>query len=151
MITERILILRFAGPTDWNQVPASGAGIWLISSSKWNGSIITGKAQMLKGGIPEPRNKTIMKMFNLIRVGERAGSGVPDIFSVWEEEGWVEPRVEEQFKLDRTMLVLSFEKRKKQAIKTADKDYGAASSYIGIPISRAMGKSFRNQRSCRSK
>ncbi len=59
--------------------------------------------------------------FVYVRVGERAGSGVPDIFSVWEEEGWVEPRVEEQFKPDRTMLVLSFEKRKKQAIKTADK------------------------------
>ena len=84
------------------------------------GSIITGKAQMLKGGISEPRNKTIMKMFNLIRVGERAGSGVPDIFSVWEKEGWAEPRVEEQYKPDRTTLVLSFEKRK-QAIKTAEK------------------------------
>ncbi len=83
------------------------------------GSIITGKAQMLKGGISEPRNKTIMKMFNLIRVGERAGSGVPDIFSVWEDEGWVEPSVEERYKPDRTTLVLSFEKRK-QAIKTSD-------------------------------
>ena len=30
------------------------------------GSIITGKAQMLKGGISEPRNKTIIKMFNPI-------------------------------------------------------------------------------------
>lgn len=40
------------------------------------GSIIIGKAQMLKGGISEPRNKVIMKMFNLIHVGERAGSGV---------------------------------------------------------------------------
>ena len=58
-------------------------------------------------------------MFNLIRVGERAGSGVPDIFSVWEDEGWVEPSVEEQYKPDRTTLILSFEKRK-QAIKTSD-------------------------------
>lgn len=95
------------------------------------GSIITGKAQMLKGGISEPRNKTIMKMFNLIRVGERAGSGVPDIFSVWENEGWVEPRVEEQYKPDRTTLVLSFEKRK-QAIKTSDNQKSEASSrHIG--------------------
>ena len=74
-----------------------------------------------KSAISEPRNKTIMKMFNLIRVDERAGSGVPDIFSVWEDEGWVEPRVEEQYKPDRTTLILSFEKRK-QAIKTSDKN-----------------------------
>ena len=72
------------------------------------GSIITGKAQMLKGGISEPRNKAIMKMFNLIRVGERAGSGVPDIFHVWEDEGWMTPIVEEQYKPDRTILRLSF-------------------------------------------
>ncbi len=91
------------------------------------GNIITGKAQMLKGGISEPRNKTIMKMFNLIRVGERAGSGVPDIFSVWENEGWVEPRVEEQYKPDRTTLILSFEKRK-QAIKTGYNQKSEASS-----------------------
>ena len=72
------------------------------------GSIITGKPQMLKGGISEPRNKAIMKMFNLIRVGERAGSGVPDIFSVWSKEGWDSPVVEEQFKPDRTVLTLAF-------------------------------------------
>jgi len=87
------------------------------------GSIITGKPQMLKGGISEPRNKIIMKMFNLIRVGERAGSGVPDIFNVWETEGWDQPVVEEQYKPDRTILRLSFtsineESDQKSAIET---------------------------------
>ena len=47
-------------------------------------------------------------MFNLIRVGERAESGVPEIFNVWEEEGWIAPIVEEFFKADRTILTLSF-------------------------------------------
>ena len=37
-----------------------------------------------KGGISDPRNKALMKMFNMIGSGERAGSGVPDIFAVWE-------------------------------------------------------------------
>ena len=40
------------------------------------------KRQMLKGVISDPRNKTLMKMFNMIGIGERAGSGVPYIFSV---------------------------------------------------------------------
>ena len=78
------------------------------------GSIITGKAQMLKGGISDPRNKNIMKMLNLIHVGERAGSGVPDIFSVWDNEGWLSPIVEEQFKPDRTSLSLSFIEKAKR-------------------------------------
>ena len=46
------------------------------------GSVRIEKRQMLKGGISDPRNKTLMKMFNMIGIGERAGSGVPYIFSV---------------------------------------------------------------------
>jgi predicted HTH transcriptional regulator len=73
------------------------------------GTIIPGKAQMLKGGISEPRNKNLFKMFNLIGVGEHAGSGVPDIYDVWKTEGLMEPTVEEQFGADvpdRTTLTL---------------------------------------------
>ena len=77
----------------------------------------TGKQQMKKGGISDPRNKVLMKMFNLINIGERAGSGVPNIFNTWEDQGWVEPVIEEQFDPDRTLLILSFDK--KQAIKAS--------------------------------
>ena len=49
-----------------------------------------------------------MKMLNLISIGERAGSGVPDIYSVWEEKGWEEPIVEERYGPDRTILTLAF-------------------------------------------
>lgn len=87
------------------------------------GSIRTGKAQMLKGGISDPRNKALMKMFNLIGIGERAGSGVPDIYSVWEQQGWRRPKVIEEYGPDRTILKLSFVKNtdKKALIKNADK------------------------------
>ena len=81
------------------------------------GGIRTGKAQMLRGGISDPRNKAIMKMLNLISIGERAGSGVPDIYSVWAEKGWDDPIVEEQYGPDRTILTLAFVK--KQAEKTS--------------------------------
>lgn len=84
------------------------------------GSIRTGKAQMLRGGISDPRNKALMKMFNLIAIGERAGSGVPDIFSVWDSQGWQTPIVEEQYDPDRTVLTLPLVL--KQANKTSDKD-----------------------------
>lgn len=62
------------------------------------------------GGESDPRNKALMKMFNLINIGERAGSGVPNIFNVWEDEGWEEPVIEERFDPDRTVLTLSFKK-----------------------------------------
>ena len=75
------------------------------------GYVRTGKRQMLKGGISDPRNKALMKMFNLIGIGERAGSGVPDIFAVWEQEGWKEPEIEEQYGPDRTILKLSLQNK----------------------------------------
>ena len=92
------------------------------------GSIRIGKKQMLRGGISDPRNKTLMKMFNMIGIGERAGSGIPDIYQVWESEGWSMPVVEESYNPDRTRLSLEFTKEhliktndKKQTIKTNDK------------------------------
>lgn len=38
-----------------------------------------------------------MKMFNLLGFGEHADSGVPDIFSIWREAGYVEPTIDEYF------------------------------------------------------
>ncbi len=82
------------------------------------GYIRTGKRQMLRGGISDPRNKTILKMFNLLDIGERSGSGVPNILNVWEDQGWPEPLIEEEGEPDRTRLTLVF---KKVAIKSGDK------------------------------
>ena len=82
------------------------------------GSIRTGKEQMLRGGISDPRNKNLMKMFNLIGIGERAGSGIPDIYQVWEDQGWMTPVVKESYNPDRTALLLEF--TEKQANKTSE-------------------------------
>ena len=57
-------------------------------------------------------------MFNLIDIGERAGSGIPKIVNIWNDEGLKDPIIEEEFDPDRTILSLSLEK--KQAIKTSD-------------------------------
>ena len=84
----------------------------------------TGKLQMLRGGISDPRNRGLMKMFNLIDIGERAGSGIPKIVNIWNNEGLKAPSIEEEFDPDRTILSLSLEK--KQAIKTSDKHDNAA-------------------------
>ena len=59
----------------------------------------------------EGRKEGLMKMFNLIGIGERAGSGVPELLSVWENEGWEESLIEEENLPSRTILTLSFEKK----------------------------------------
>ena len=70
------------------------------------------------GGISDPRNASLMKMFNLINVGERAGSGIPTIYQACTEQGWKEPIILEEFEPARTTLTLFV---KKPPIKTADK------------------------------
>ena len=62
-------------------------------------------------------------MFNLIEIGERAGSGIPNIFRVWQEQSWVAPVISESLDPDRIMLSLAFKKSddKKATIKSDDK------------------------------
>ncbi len=91
------------------------------SSGEWSGNLcdfyfrVYNKISM---DIKTPLNKSLMKMFNLINIGERSGSGVPNIFNTWEDKGWKEPIIEERFDPDRTVLTLEFVER--QAKKTGE-------------------------------
>ncbi len=49
------------------------------------------------GGVSDPRNSALIKMFNLVNVGERAGSGIPNIFNVWNKQGFPAPDISESF------------------------------------------------------
>ncbi len=70
------------------------------------GSIRVGKEQMMRGGISDARNKTIMKMFNLLGYGEKAGSGIPMIIQATEECGLPAPEVSENIEFDRTLFTI---------------------------------------------
>jgi predicted HTH transcriptional regulator len=71
------------------------------------------------GGISDPRNTTLIKMFNLINIGERAGSGIPNIYNVWKKQGWQEPRIAESLEPARIMMTLPT--AAKPLIKTVDR------------------------------
>ena len=75
------------------------------------------------GGVSDPRNSALIKMFNLINVGERAGSGIPNIFNVWKKQGWSAPIINESFEPDRITLSLLIGESsdKKVAIKGSDR------------------------------
>ena len=60
------------------------------------------------GGISDPRNTAIMRMFNLIGIGSNDGFGISNIFSVWKSHGFVLPVIEESFKPESITLKLSF-------------------------------------------
>lgn len=75
---------------------------------------------------------------NLIDIGERAGSGIPNIFRVWREQGWEEPVIAESAEPDRTVLSLSLTKNqngdKKAAIKDGDKIKNVKTASQKAPI-----------------
>ena len=58
------------------------------------------------GGVSDPRNGALIKMFNLVDIGERAGSGIPNIFSVWKKQGWIAPEISETFEPERITVRL---------------------------------------------
>ena len=62
-----------------------------------------------------------MKTFNLINIGERSGSGVPNIFNTWNDQGWKEPVIEERFDPDRTTLILEFISKTREENKISNK------------------------------
>ena len=70
------------------------------------GDFRIGLSAARSGGVSDPRNGTMMKMFNLIDIGERAGSGIPNIFSVWKQQGWSDPTITISSEPDRSTLIL---------------------------------------------
>ena len=59
-----------------------------------------------KSGCTDPRNETMMKMFAMVEIGERAGSGMDKIYDGWAWAGYKEPSYEVAYGPDRTTLVL---------------------------------------------
>ena len=82
------------------------------------GSLKLPREQIYKGGSSLARNPNMQTMFRMIGLGDEAGSGFPTIVSVWKENGWIEPDLEEEYELNQVVLTLSF---KKPAIKNGDK------------------------------
>ena len=58
------------------------------------------------GGVSDPRNATMARMFRLIDVGEYTGGGIPNLYRVWKAEGWPEPVFTESVSPDRVSLTL---------------------------------------------
>lgn len=60
-------------------------------------------------------------MYKLIDIGERAGSGIPNIYDVWKKQKWNAPVLTEAFEPERIELVLPINIIEKVTIKSDDK------------------------------
>ena len=63
----------------------------------------------ISGGISDARNGRIFNMFSLIKVGERSGMGLCDLYTNWKNSGYEKPVIEETIEPDRITLTLQIE------------------------------------------
>lgn len=70
------------------------------------GGFRTNFSSAKSGGVSDPRNYNIIKMFSLIDAGTRMGSGIPELLSVWRKEGWKEPWITEKYNPMRVTVYL---------------------------------------------
>jgi hypothetical protein len=62
---------------------------------------------IFRGGNSKPRNPHMQTMLRMVGFGDNAGSGFPTILATWEKEGWVEPQLIEDTRLNQVTLVLN--------------------------------------------
>jgi len=70
------------------------------------GTLLVSREQILHGGISECRNKSLQLMFQMLGVGDKAGSGIDKIRQSWAAQHWQSPRLQETLRPDRVLLVL---------------------------------------------
>ncbi|MGL6404347.1 RNA-binding domain-containing protein [Aeromonas hydrophila] len=84
----------------------------------------------MQGSHSDCRNKILHHMFLMIGLGERAGSGIPKIFSGWSENQWQPPKLIESYQPDQTLLELNM--------------VDLIPAHIIHELSNALGDKFKN-------
>ena len=70
------------------------------------GSMRVAKKEAIEGGVSDPRNGVMLKIFSLINYGERAGSGLNSIFHVWNHVYHTPAEISEDVGVDRVTVTL---------------------------------------------
>ncbi|MCK6517110.1 putative DNA binding domain-containing protein [Myxococcota bacterium] len=73
------------------------------------GLLLITPEQVWRGGVSEPRNPALQRLFSFLRLGEREGSGGPTMRRVWHEQHWRAPRIWEDVEHNETHLQLPLE------------------------------------------
>ncbi len=70
------------------------------------GTLLVSREQILRGSVSECRNKSLQLMFQMLGVGDKAGSGIDKIRQSWAAEHWQSPSLKETMRPDRVLLAL---------------------------------------------
>lgn len=73
------------------------------------GTMLVSKEQYYSGGESVCRNKSLQKMFSMLGVAEKAGSGSDKILNGWKESNWRAPIIDEHQNPDKVELIMPME------------------------------------------
>ena len=80
------------------------------------------KAVAVAGGTSDARNAKIFNIFSLVKIGERSGMGLSQLYGNWEEAGYARPQLSESFNPERTKVEIEVEVTEKVTEKLSETD-----------------------------
>ncbi|MBR2527757.1 MAG: putative DNA binding domain-containing protein [Blautia sp.] len=88
-----------------------GTGIVLAKGEEWltvssPGIFLMDPDEACAGGFSEPRNPLLRSFFSLIMAGQIQGTGLVELFQVWNATNRIKPRIVESFDSNRTTFIL---------------------------------------------
>ena len=85
------------------------------------------------GGSSDPRNGTMMKMLNLVNIGERAGSGVPNMVEDWTSAGYGRPELSERVNPERSTIFLPLDAGRAERDHSASGENATGALFKELP------------------
>ena len=82
----------------YNEIKVSNPGTMRIS-----------KEIAIEGGRSDPRNAQVFNIFSLIGIGERSGTGLSNLYALWEQHGFAAPLIREEFDPEKTIVNIATE------------------------------------------
>ena len=82
----------------FNEIHVSNPGTMRIS-----------KEIAVEGGRSDPRNAHVFNIFSLIGIGERSGTGLSNLYALWQQHGFATPLIREEFDPEKTIVRIATE------------------------------------------
>ena len=94
----------------FNEIQVSNPGTMRIS-----------KEVAIEGGRSDPRNAQVFNIFSLIGIGERSGTGLSNLYALWEQHGFSTPIIREEFDPEKTVVNIATEPNQSDSDTTRTK------------------------------
>ena len=103
------------------------------------GMLLVSREQFFLGGVSECRNPSLQRMFQLLGLGEKAGSGIDVIRRGWRAQAWRTPLMVETTRPDRVQLIMPMVSlMPENVVADLRRQFGGAFEGLSEPAAQAV-------------